>query len=337
MPVANISDVARAAGVSKTTVSRVLNGKYEFMSPETRNRVEAAIEALRFNPNSVARSLKRKRTNLIGVIVANIMNPFSTAITRGMEDYCRAHGYSLIVCNADDSPATEREYVQVLRSRQVDGLAINTTGRGNLDLFRQLSEEGYPLVLLDRKMEGIGADTVTLDNPAGATMAMRHLLDRGFRRIGIVVYPPEGLSSRTERLNAYKQALAEAGLPADPDLIRIAAATPGAARQAAHELLSLEHRPDAIFATNYLINLEVLSAIHQAGLQAPRDVAIIGFDDSEWYPLLSPPLTTVRQPTYEMGRLAAQLLIRRIESTRPRRPEAHLLAPELVVRKSCGE
>jgi DNA-binding LacI/PurR family transcriptional regulator len=334
--VANITDVARRAGVSKTTVSRVLNGKYEFMSPETRERVEAAIRDLQFNPNTVARSLKQKRTRLIGAIVANIMNPFSTAITRGMEDYCRSAGYHLIVCNADDSPETERQYVQALRARQLDGLAINTTGQ-NRELFSELAAVGYPMVLLDRKLEGVNADTVVLDNARGTALAMNHLLGRGLKRIGIVVYPPDGLSSRLERLMGYRRALEEAGLPVEEELIRIAEPKPGAAREKAMELLRLPNRPDAIFATNYLVNLEVLSAVKQVGLSAPKDVAIMGFDDSEWAPLLDPPLTTVAQPTYEMGRTAAELLIKRIEAKRQRTPALHLMEPKLIIRKSCGE
>lgn len=332
----NINDVARAAGVSKTTVSRVLNGRYEFMSPETRARVEAAIEALQFNPNGVARSLKRKRTNTIGAIVANIMNPFSTAITRGIEDYCHAAGYSLIICNADDSAEKERAYVQVLRARQTDGLIINTTGQ-NRQLFQELADSGFPLVLLDRKLEGVQADAVTLDNAKGTALAMAHLLGRGYRRIAIVVYPPHGLSSRTERLEGYRRALAEADIPVDDELVKIAGARPGAAREAVHELLAMRPIPEAIFATNYLINLEVLAAVREAGLSVPRDIGIMGFDDAEWTPLLDPPLTTVAQPTYDMGRRAAELLVKRIESKRPRKPMLHLMEPQLIVRKSCGE
>ncbi len=314
----------------------MLNGKYEFMSPETRDRVEKAIVALQFNPNGVARSLKRKRTNLIGAIVANIMNPFSTAITRGIEDYCRSLGYSLIICNADDSPETERRYVQELRARQVDGLIINTTGK-NQELFLDLAAGGFPLVLLDRKLEGVQADTVTSDNSKGTALAMGHLLGRGFRRIAIVVYPPEGLSSRSERLAGYRQALTEAGIPVEADLIKVAAARPGAARAKVRELLACEPRPEVIFATNYLINLEVLGAVKDEGLVVPRDIAIMGFDDAEWTPLLDPPLTTIAQQTLQMGQKAAELLIKRIETKRPRKPTLHLMEPHLVVRKSCGE
>jgi len=336
MATANINDVARSAGVSKTTVSRVLNGRYEYMTTETRARVEAAIEALQFNPNNIARSLKRKRTNTIGAIVANIMNPFSTAITRGIEDYCHVAGYSLIICNADDSAEKERAYVQVLRARQSDGLIINTTGQ-NQELFQELAEAGFPLVLLDRKLEGVQADAVTLDNAKATALAMAHLLGRGYRRIAIVVYPPHGLSSRTERLEGYRKALEEAGLPIDDSLIKIAEPHPGAAREKVRELLSMQPLPEAIFATNYLINLEVLAAVKEGGLRVPGDVAIMGFDDAEWTPLLDPPLTTVAQPTYEMGRRAAELLVKRIESKRPRKPMLHLMEPQLVIRKSCGE
>jgi DNA-binding LacI/PurR family transcriptional regulator len=331
-----INDVASQAGVSKSTVSCYLNGRFESMSPETRERIAAVIADLDFRPNALARSLKQKRTHTIAVIVANILNPFSTAVIRGAEDYCKKSGMNLILCNADEDAAKEKEYIEMLLAKQVDGLIINTTGCNNQ--FIKEVNAATPIVLIDRKVPEIQCDTVTVDGIHGSLQAANHLFALGHRRIAMFTLPYRNVSPREERVRGFKQALELHGLAGEPFLLIETEAEEDAVARRIEELLRRPARPTAIFGANNLITMAVIKALKKLGLAMPDDVAVIGFDDWEWAPLIDPPVTVVAQPAYQMGEKAASILIKRIKAGKPpKKPALVVYEPQLIVRKSCGE
>lgn len=335
MPV-TINDVAARAGVSKTTVSHYLNGRYDSMSKETKENIAQVVEELGYRPNALARSLKQKKTHTIGAIVANILNPFSTSIIRGVEDYCNQHGFSLILCNADEDPVKEREYLEVLADKQVDGLIINTTGHNN-DLIKNLNLH-LPVVLIDRKVPEINTDTVTSDSRKGVQLMIDHLIKLGRSEIAFFTMPYHEVSPRTERVLGYRQALASHGIACKQHLLVETVLDEAAVIRAVETVLASPEPPAAIFGANNLMTMAVVKALKKLNISIPRDIAVVGFDDWDWAELIDPPVTVVSQPTYAMGQEAATLLIKRLKSKRnSRKPAVILFDPELVIRKSCGE
>lgn len=330
---ATMKQVALRAGVSIATVSRVLNDQPN-VTPEARAKVLKAIEALNYRPSRVARRLRVKHTQVIGLIISDIQNPFFTSITRGVEDVASRNGYSLILCNTDEDAERERVYLEVMHDENVAGIILASATETGHD-FELLGHE-IPLVAMDRLIRDAQVDTVLVDNVNGAYQAVTHLLSLGQRRIGFIGMPHHITTGR-ERQEGYEKALAENGMQIDSRLIRHGKFKQEAGYKQALDLLSLpEHeRPTALFVANNLMTLGALNAIHEKGLSIPDEVAIVGFDDMPWAVSLSPPLTAVAQPTYELGRTAAEMLLARIAD--PNRPPTQIRLPlELVVRESSG-
>lgn len=330
-----INDVAAKAGVSKTTVSHYLNGRFDNMGKETKQKIAEVIEELGYRPNALARSLKKKKTHTIGAIVANILNPFSTSIIRGVEDYCNKHGFSLILCNADDNPDKERDYLEVLADKQVDGLIINTTGCNN-DVVKQLNRQ-LPVVLIDRKVPEIATDTVTVDSRKGVLLAIGHLAARGLTKVAMFTMPYNGISPRAERVEGYKEALAAHGIAFSSEMVVETEVEEQAVIAAIETVLRRSDRPQVLFGANNLMTMAIIKALRKLGVNVPGEIAVIGFDDWEWAELVEPPVTVVSQPTYDMGQEAASLLIHRIRGKKKRKPSVILYDPQLIIRKSCGE
>jgi DNA-binding LacI/PurR family transcriptional regulator len=326
-----VKEVAKHAGVSTATVSRVLNDLPN-VTPDVQARVRASMLALNFHPNRVARSLRTKGTQVIGLIISDIQNLFYVSIARGIEDVASRNGYSLILCNTDEDPQRERLYLETMRAEYVAGIILASTSETghDLNLF-----EGIPVVALDRIIKDISLDTVVTDNIGGAREAVNHLLSLGHRRIGII-RGQQQMTTSLERQMGYEQALQEFGLPIDPDLIRYADLRRSSeGHQQTVDLLKLPNPPTAIFSTGTMFTLGTLSAIRELGLRVPQDVALVTFDEIPWGELLNPPLTTVPQPTYELGQTAAEMLMARIaDPERP--PTIKRLNLELVVRESSG-
>jgi len=312
-----IADVATRAGVSATTVSRLLNGHYQAMSGETRKRIEAAVAELDYVPNRFARSLKTGKTAQLGVLVANIAHPYWAAVLSGIESASRQLGYQVLIATVGDSATVEHEYLDLLR-RQVDGLLVNPTG-DDWDSINTLAESGYPLVLLDRTLPGLRCNLVAMDNAAGAALGTRHLIELGHRRIAYIAYEPHNLSNRHERLEGYRHAMVEAGIEVDKRFIVQVGRSGGEAMELTRELFAQpsESRPTAALAAAGLLHLEVLAGLRQAGLRVPADVSVVGFDDSPWDPLLDPPLTTVATPAQRLGSIAAEVLVNSIRRSAP--------------------
>ena len=333
-----IKDIAQKAGVSKSTISRYCNGQMNLLKPETKARVSAVINEFNYQPNSLARSLKQKRTYTVGAIISNILNPFSTSIIRGMEDYCNEMGFSLILCNADDNPAKEKKYIEVLVAKQIDGLLITTTECNN-ELLLQVQAK-IPVVVIARKVPHLKGDTVTINNAAGVRMAVRHLVELGHRSICMFSLPYKEVnrSPRAERVKAYREALAENGLEFRKELLVESDTAPNNVEAQIERLLKLRDRPTAILGSNDLITMALVRALKQLRIAIPGQLALTGFDDWDWASVVEPPVTVVAQPSYEMGRKAAVLLVKRIESPeKPRKARTHVYQPQLIIRASCGE
>jgi LacI family transcriptional regulator len=329
-----IRDVARHAQVSVATVSAVLN-ESKYVSPPLVERVRRSAEELGYRPNGLARSLKRQRTQMLGLILSDITNPFFTTMVRAVEDTARLRGYTLLLGNTDEESAKEEAYVELLRSRQIDGLIL-VASAGEHAYIPDLLARGLPIVCVDRSLVALGVDSVLTDNVAGAYQAVAHLLGLGHTRIGIVTGIPK-ITSTDQRLAGYEQAHAERGLPIDPALIYPSDSTIAGGERGAAALLALPERPTALFTTNNQMTIGALRAIHARGLRCPEDIALVGFDDFEWADVFRPRLTTVRQPVYELGRAVARLLIKRIEGQRTGAAREIVLPPTLIVRESCGE
>lgn len=330
---ANIQDVAKRAGVSISTVSRVLNGNARVNS-DVKKRVEAAVEALAYQPNSAARSLRTNRSRIIGLLISDIQNPFFMGLIRGVEDEALRNEYSLILCNSSESPQREQQYLDVLYAERVAGAIIVPT-REQLgdEALKRFRERGIPIVAVDRRVKDKGIDAVLVDNVQGAFEAVTHLIANGYRRIGVITGTVTTTTGR-ERLEGYRLALREAGIPRDADLERCGTFKAESGQELAAQLLGLTPPVEAIFACNNLLTLGALKAIQARNLRMPEDVALVGYDDIPWAELGSISVTTVMQPVYELGSAAALRLFQRLQNPVVQTRQEITLAPSLRIRGS---
>ena len=331
MKTVTMADVAKEAGVSKSTVSQFLNERYEYMGEETKEKIKRAIEQLGYRPNYVARSLKQKRTYMMGIIVANIMHHVSTEISRAIEDYCHEHDMHAIVCNADDDPHKEKKYIEMLRARQVDGLIIFPTG-GNTKLYTEMEQERYPVVFVDRKIEGVHIDTVVVNNREATCEAVSHLLENGHRNIAIVT-PPLTTHPRKERLAGYKQALEQHGIALNENYMKSVEIS--AISYELENMFSLSEKPTALVAANDLSFFEVMSFIKRKQIRIPEELAVIVFDNIPFADISTPTITTIAQPAYEIGKRASELLTRQIKQE-AMESELYTFPCELIIRESSA-
>ncbi len=328
---ATIKDVAAMAGISYTTVSHVLN-KTRPVSEPVRLKVEEAIARLDYVPSAVARSLKAKTTATIGLLVANSLNPYFAELARGIEDYCERNNYCVILCNCDDDPDKQRNYLRVLLEKRVDGLVVASAG-GDLGLASGLVGVRTPMVIVDRNLEGIDADLVRIDHELGAYLATRHLLDLGHRAIACIGGPAITRVAQL-RTAGYLRALAEAGISAPGAWMIESDFSSVGGYQAAVRLLEND-RPSAIFACNDMMGIGVLRAAAERNIRVPDQLSVIGFDDVQMSRYVYPALTTVGQSILQLGEMAAQLLLRRIASP-GRAVEQRIVTPSIVLRESTS-
>jgi LacI family transcriptional regulator, galactose operon repressor len=333
--VATVRDVARRAGVSVSTVSHVLN-RTRFVSDELRERVLAAMDELDFEPNAAARMLSLKRSNALGLIVSDIRNPFFASVARGVEDVAQERGYTVVLCNSDETLVREAACLKALQNRQVDGVLLASAGVAD-EYVARLVQAGYPIVLVDRDLPDLEISAVVLDNKGAAYSAVRHLIERGHRRIGMLS-GRDSITTTIERVAGYEHALRESGIDPDPALVISGQSTSEGGTAATHALLDLVPRPTAIFSGNNLMSIGALHAISSRGLSVPQDIALVGFDDFPfpWADAFRPHLTTVAQPTYELGRQAAELLVDLLNGRSQSAPQRIVLDGKLVIRESSG-
>lgn len=328
-----IREVAQRANVSVTTVSHVINDT-RFVSDTLRRRVQQAMDELGYHPNALARSLRRGQTHTLGLILPDSANPFFAEIGRNIEASAFEQGYSLILCNTEGSLDRERIYVELLNRKQVDGIIFVAAG-DRTNSLGSLLELKIPLVFVDRDLPGIQVDAVLVDNHEGGYLATRHLIDHGHSRIGCIAGPSH-LTPSAQRVTGYRDALTEACLPIDEDLILRGDFHPESGRLATLELLNHKQPPTAIFTCNDLMAIGALRAAEASGLRVPDDLAIVGFDDIELATYTTPPLSTIAQPKKELGHLAVQLLLDRIQK-KSRQVRCELLQPAFITRQSCGD
>lgn len=328
-----IREVATKAGVSISTVSHVIN-ETRFVSDETRSRVLAAMDELNYRPNRLAGSLRRKdkRTNTLGLLIPDSTNPFFSEVLRGAEDACFEAGFNIVLCNSDGDSEKELNYINVLLSKQVDGIMLVSAGSHQASL-ELISRRNAYAIMVDREVEGTQLDSVVIDNDLGGYIATQYLLELGHEEIGCIT-GPSLLTPSAKRVEGYRRALEDAGIPVNEQFI-----VPGDFRAksgytATKTLLDLSQRPTAIFTCNDMMAVGALCAIYESGLRVPDDISVVGFDDITLATFTVPPLTTVAQPSYEMGLLAAELMIQRLQDpSQP--PQQKVLRAALVIRSSC--
>ena len=329
---ANIYDVARRARVSVATVSAVLNDS-AFVSADLKTRVQEAVATLRYQPNPLARSLAKQRTQTFGMIVPDIANPFFPEVVRGAEDVARAAGYALLIASSDNDTRKEELYLRLFLAKRVDGIILTKApGRLPTELQRALTKSGIPVVLLARTVAGFSTDAVELDDKGAAYEGVSHLLRLGYRRVGFTG-GLRGASTSCRRLDGYKAALRDWKIKLDPALVAEGDFRVESGYRAGLDLL--KGRPDAVFVANYLMTVGFMEALRQYRLRCPEDVALVTCDDYPWMDSFSPRLTTIDLPKRELGAAAAQLLIERIGS-KGGRMRTIKLKNAMRVRESCG-
>jgi LacI family transcriptional regulator len=326
-----IKDVAERARVSTATVSRVISGSGR-VSKRLEQRVRNAILTLDYRPNQVARRLRKRNTQIVGVVISDIQNPFFAALVEGIDSILKQNDYLLLLGSSSENPQREQQHLRTFLSEVVSGIIFATTGE-DTDIYSRIQQEGIPLVAVDRKPGDFEVDSVQVANEAAASQAIDHLVAEGHQRIGLIAGPSQ-LSTAMQRLAGYRCGLQAAGLPIDPDLIQGGDFRQPSGYQAMRRLLELPRPPSAVLVSNNLMTLGALQMIHERGLHIPQEIALIGFDDMPWASSLRPALTVIAQPVYEMGVLAAQLLLARIQEPH-KRIEQIVLDTELIVRASC--
>lgn len=330
----NLKAVAHHSKVSIATVSRVINNDPK-VSRETVLKVQASIKALDYKPNRVAQRLRssNNKTKLLGLIIPDIQNPFFVDVVRGVEDYAYQNNFAVMIGNFGQDEKKEKLYLDIFQSENIDGLIvapIHGKDKGIVNLVKN----DIPVVCIDRGLTEIEVDVVKVDNEFGAFNAIDHLLGQGHRRIAFISGNFK-IPTYIERLAGYKKALIKYGVPFDESLIFARDTDYKSGFEIANKILELENRPTAIFSGNNLLTLGALEAIHAKEIEIPKSISIIGFDDMPWSISLNPPLTAVRQPGFDMGKKAAEMLYERIMNP-AKKKENVILKTELMLRKSTA-
>ena len=330
----SLQEVARRAGVSTSTVSRAIS-RPDMVNDATRARVEAAARELGYRPSRVARRLRVTNgySDLVGLVIPDLQNPFFADLARGVEDAAAGHGYTVLIGNSDEDVEKESRYLNAMQAEAVDGIILPPACEGRSAAI-DLARAGVPLVCVDRRLDKAKVDTVVVDNVRGSAEATEHLLALGHRRIGYLE-GKQGVSTSRERLEGYRGALQRHGVESDPALVVAGDSRPESGRRLAMRLLQGPDRPTALLVGNGMMALGALEAVHALGLRIPGDLAFVAYDDMPWALAMTPALTVVRQPGHELGSRAMELLRQRIQEPE-RSITTLLLQPELVVRGSCG-
>lgn len=337
-----ITDIARMAGVSKTTVSRYLNGKYEYMSEPTRERISAVIDLVGYQPNNIARSLKSQKSMLVGLVIADIESPFSSAAIKSVGDAMLGTGYNIITANCDNSFQKEQDYIQSLMSQQVDGLIVNTTSMNN-PLLISLANSGVPIVLLDRFVKDYKFDIAFIANREPILSAIDHLLEMGYSRVALFTESYEHISPRNIRREVFVEKLNAMGISQSEHYVHVV--DNSRQQSVCDSIQSLldkckgESTPPAIIASNGVTLMHLAKAIESMGLTMPQDIGLCGYDDwgwaSElgWAGMINVGLTTVAPSIHALGKLTAKALLRRMENPESEKQEIAVEAP-LHIRQS---
>jgi len=337
----SLADVAKSLGVSKTLVSLVLNDKGDNVgiSMATQEKVRKAALNMNYKPNQFARGLRIGKSNVIGLIVSDISNPFYARMCKSVEDYLNSKGYNLIICSSDEDPKKESYLADMLIERHVDGLILSSSQEDNKTI-KELNKSKFPLVLIDRHSPKLKTNHVVVDNSEGAHKGVEHLVNLGHNKIGYFTVSPSHISTIKDRTDGYKKALKACGVKYNSSLVReipFENIKEGVAKEL-KELIMPPYGISALFTVNNNVAVAALEALTEMGIRIPQDLALVSFDDIDAFKLCYPPVTAIRQPIEEMGIKAAQVLLQVIESEdASAEPYEVCLDTELVVRKSCGQ
>lgn len=331
-----IADVASVAKVSPSTVSRALT-KPDLVARETRERVLQAAQQLGYQPNKLARGLRKQKSHLLGLIVGDILAPFHATLAKGVQDAAEKHGYMVFLFNSDEQPEKEARYLQELQSHLPEGLLLVPTAQTHQHLHNFPSMLNLPIIELDRTSGTPGVYAVLVENILGAREAVEHLIQLGHRRIGMVAGEPV-ITTAQERLEGYRQALEQAGIAFDERLVVIGYHKEEGGYAAALELLRRPpaDRPTALFVGNSEIAAGTVQAIRDLGLRIPDQVSLVSFDDTRWAQLMKPALTVVAQPAYEIGFLACETLVSLLRQKKSLHSQTLRLKTRLLIRQSTS-
>ena len=324
-------DVAKATGFSVNTVSRALSDKPD-VNEETRKTIVEAATKMGYRPNKLARSLRSKKTHTIGVIVADIANPYFGALVKGVEKEARKRHYSVILLNTDEDYERESEAIQVVLEERVDGIIISPTQK-ETGTVKNLLQLGIPFVLFGRRFSDLETNYVVTDDVHGGFLATEHLISLGHRRIGMINGPIH-ISSAKERFQGYREALGRYGLKQDQSLVTAGAVTMEDGYEVAESLLNKNPRPTAIFAFSDFVSFGVMKAIRKVGLKVPEDISVVGYDDNQFASCSETPLTTIHIPKEELGINAAKVLKEQFDANQPIKKVE--LPVDLIVRQSTS-
>jgi len=326
-----IKDVAKKANTSITTVSRVLNDSPHSVNPRTREKVLKAVRELNYRPNILARGLVKKESRTIGVIVPDISNSYYSEITHGIEDIANKNGYTVIICNTNRLASKALSYIKVLEERRVDGIIFAGGTDGKKLLESELKKQKTRVILIGN--HGIDFPSVQIDNTDGASKAISYLIEQGHKNIGFIKGPPKSITSR-ERLNGYKKAMKDNGLPVKEELIVSGNFTSQSGYEATRLLLCQKTKPTAVFCVNDQMAIGSIKALRESGYLIPDNISVVGFDDIELASYIRPSLTTVSVPMYRLGQMAMSGLLNIIQEKGVERKVT--LQTRLIIRESSG-
>lgn len=302
-----IKDVAAKANTSVATVSRVINDS-GYVSPELKSKVQQAITELNYRPNAVAKSLKNEKTNMIGLLISDITNPFFSSVVKAIEDTLNKKGYTVILCNTGEDSRKEKKYLKELLDRQIDGFIVSAVSN-NGDHFQQILKQGLPLVFVNRVPDNVHTDNVILtDNKKGGYLAAKHLIDLGHSRIGAIV-GPGSLNTGRDRRNGYERALKEKGIDVNKKLIKVGDFSRESGYYLIKELIHMGQPPTAVFVANNEMTLGAIEALKKLSIRIPEELSLVGFDYSEWMMVVEPKLTSIVQQSYQLGKESARRLL----------------------------
>ncbi len=332
---ATLRDVAREADLSISTVSRALTG-HPHVHEETRHRVRSVAQELGYQPNALARALRRNQTKTVGLVIPDILNEFYASGATVLQSVLEHQGYRLILCISNNDPESDRRYLTALLQQRVDGIVHVPCTPDGARIVRE-SDDAVPVVELNRLSKSGLFDAVVSDDREGGLKVARYLLQLGHRRIGLIA-GPESFSTTGNRLAGFREAFREAGLAVDPSLILHGDYSRAWGTQAVYAFMAMSPRPTALFVTGNQITLGALRGLVDLNLRVPDQVSLIGYDDPDWYAVWKPPITTYALPLKEMGLVAAQLLLARMAAakTEASMPTVSRVAGQLVIRESCA-
>jgi LacI family transcriptional regulator len=324
-----IRDVARMAGVSTATVTRVLRDSPK-VTEETKALVQKTVSELGYTPNAMARALTSGRSNLIGLFVPDIANPFYASVAQGLEERAAEVDIHCVIASSHLNPQRERKFISALQDGTLAALAITTTG-SDPDVLEALRKTKLPLVFIDRKPEGFAAPLVRTNNEVVTQEAVTHLIDLGHRRIAMLAGPMD-FETASQRLSGFNAAMSAAAIPVDPLLISRGHLEESGGYSAMKEILALHDRPTAVFCFNNLITVGALAALREAGVTVPRDMSLLSFDDMSLFPYVDPPISAIAQPAQAMGRAAAEILLAQLRGESP--PSRDVVLPARIISRA---